>query len=391
MQVRVINQRIINILLATYPILALYKVNELINLGDVILVLLILLTIVRDKFRIEINFFILILSLTGLNYINGFISGDMTSVINNCIVMIKFGVAGAILFRSKENNIELLYKCCSIVGVVSTVFLLYQVLIYNVSGEIVSGVLFEIDLIDNVLKSESWGRFSAFFGEPAHMAIYLAPILAMALQKEDYLITVVIATGMLLTTSSSGIVFIVVLITYKYFDKKENLNTKNIISAIVLVLFICIGYVFVTNNHYDNYSNKFTFEYFANNIRLFGGFEYLTYFNFGEWIFGIGINKLSTYGEINGFVAYNYANSLFYSIISFGLFGTFILFNWLWCIAKKIDKDFKSMFIILLLILVSDQVLFNWNLFYILIWIGTSYKEAVYFTNNDLDKKLYSL
>jgi len=65
--------------------------------------------------------------------------------------------------------------------------------------------------------------------------------------------------------------------------------------------------------------------------------------------------------------AYNYANSFLMSIFSFGILGLIALIVFCYYL-YKINNN-KGYFLIFILILLSDQILFNRNFFYLVICI----------------------
>ena len=133
----------------------------------------------------------------------------------------------------------------------------------------------------------------------------------------------------------------------------------------------------MSGNYYDNYSNKLTGESFQNNIRVFGQLENMKHMSCTQWITGIGLNNWRDYLAALGIQSSNYSNSLFFSIISFGIVGTIVLIVGVLkasniCFPIK-DNRISFMFLLLLLIVIfSDQVLFNRNLLYLLIWLFSS-------------------
>jgi hypothetical protein len=103
--------------------------------------------------------------------------------------------------------------------------------------------------------------------------------------------------------------------------------------------------------------------------RIFGPIKYFKYFNFGELLFGIGLNRLVDFSFSHGFFAYNYANAFIYSIISFGIFGAIIWIIFNIYLFIFLSRKYRILYIILFLVSFSDQILFNRNLLYLLIWI----------------------
>lgn len=168
-----------------------------------------------------------------------------------------------------------------------------------------------------------------------------------------------------MSTSVTGILTLIIVTVYHF----GNLNFRRIIKLIplLIVTFLVIGRRDTLFN--INFFAKLTVESLSQNLRVFKGLEYFQYLKDHELPLGIGLNNLNSVSIERNFVAPNYASSIIFAFISFGLIGGTSFIIYLINLYKNFDTGFKSLYIILLLILLTDQVLFNHNLIFLLVWV----------------------
>ncbi len=170
--------------------------------------------------------------------------------------------------------------------------------------------------------------------------------------------------GVVLSTSTTGIVLLVLIPIL--------INIRNVKLLAYLFIFLLLGLVgfFYLPDFLSESIAKLTFEDLTGNIRVLGTFTFFQYFKLPEWVFGVGINRLAEFlyqsGENYG---RNYANSLVFIILSFGLLGAGVFLNLLISLFRNLKGDRRIMWFILLFVLASDQILFNRNLLYLFIWV----------------------
>lgn len=375
------------LMIALMPILSLYEFLPLFNIGFFILFLIIIFKILRGNLRLKKNIFITMLILISINLIIGlFKYSDITNTINNTAGMIVFTFLICFLCNDLDN--EKLYRAFKIVGIIATVFLLYQMFEYYIMDNVVSGRLPYLTPVEDRFKSIGWGRPTSFFYEPSHYSIYISPIYATSLLKKEYKTSLFFVVGLIFSTSAFGIIMVFV-IPFLINIKKVN---KEILKKIFLTLIGFVSLFLLIENISYNILNKLSLDAFKDSIRVFGTLEYIKYFNVQEIIFGLGINRLSEYFFYKGLIVPNYANVYIYSLFSFGLIGALIWLIYNFSLYKILPPKHKILFYILVLVSLSDQILFNRNLMYLLIWIyAFSSKEIKKYNHKYLDKGEYRI
>ena len=100
------------------------------------------------------------------------------------------------------------------------------------------------------------------------------------------------------------------------------------------------------------------------------------------YIFGVGFNQLAEFLRSNGVfllnewgveINANYANAIIYSFLSYGLLGFVFCIKYIYCTIKS-NKSNLGFVCFALGILLSDQVLFNRNLLYLIVFLIFSSK-----------------
>ena len=349
------------------PILSLYEFFSIINLGYFILIMCIVFKLFRYRFNIKINirllylFIILIL----LNMIVGIWKyTDITNSINNSISMMLFMMIAIFICIPGDLCKKKLYRACKFVGIICTIFLIYQVISYNLLGEVIKGQIHFLTPIEDGFVSIEYGRPTSLFYEPAHYIIYIAPIFVMSILNEEYYISILFLIGMILSTSSTGIVMVAIILSYFIIKNNDKKIIKKILVLTILIVISILLYKYLDSD----FSKKVSLDSLQNNIRVFGANKYLNLFTIKEWLLGVGLNRLSEFSLKFGISALNYANSYIYGIISFGLVGGLLLLNYYLKLYINIDKKYKIMYVVMFMVMASDQILFNRNLLYLLIW-----------------------
>ncbi|MGE7066528.1 hypothetical protein [Peribacillus butanolivorans] len=357
------------LLLALFPIMSLYEFLPLINIGYFILLLLIIINIFSNKFNLKINLKILITMTTFMviNMIVGITKYiDLTNTINNTIGMLVFTIIAIFICVPNFINMDKLYRSCKLVAIVATIFLFYQFLAYHLLGRGIQGNIPFLTPNNTGFDSINYGRPTSFFYEPAHYALYIGPIFAISLIRRELLISLILILGLILSTSSTGIVIAISFPILVFFIGTKRFSMKNILIILAgsLILF------FITSNYYDSLFEKFSINELKNNIRIFGTLDYFKYFSTNDWLFGIGINRLTEYLSLHGYLySENYASSYIFSVFSFGIVGGIVWLMFSFSLYKSILKKYKIIYVAFIYMCLTDQVLFNSNLLYILMWI----------------------
>jgi hypothetical protein len=359
--------------IAVVPVLALYDCLPLINWGYLFLLFIIFAKVLKKNLIIEVNIKILLV-MVGFILSNFFIGitkyPSITSTINNTMGMFVFTVLAIFFCCPSYVEIEKLYKVCKVIGVVATIFLIYQYFSYNILDTVIMGNIPFLSYSNPGFTSIEHGRPTSFFYEPAHYIIYIAPVYAMSIIKKDYWLSVVFVIGAVLSTSTSGIVLLFVI---PLIIGIKNSKTFIITSGLSLIGLAVLSQLSVFT---DEYLSKLGVDSLMENTRIFGTLSIFQYFSTKDLIFGIGFNRLAEWLDIYG-IAYgrNYANSIVFIVFSFGIIGL-LLFVYLCVILyRNIQHEYRVMWFILLFISASDQIFFNRSLLYLLIWIYACYKK----------------
>lgn len=356
------------IVIALLPILSLYVFIPLLNIGYFLLLTVIFLEMFRRKFNININFNILIVMSTLLiiNLIVGVSKySDSTNTINNTAGIAVFTLLAVIILNPQRLNKDKLYAACKIVGVIATIFSIYQFYMYYFKGTVVMGNIPFLKIENAHFQSIQYGRPTSFFYEPAHYAIYIAPIYAMSLIKKEYKYSALFLIGLIVSTSSTGVIvsMVVPLIVFLNIRKVSRFKYFFILVTTIFLLRL------VGENFYGKFFDKISIEGFTSSLRVFGTLDYFRYFNYNEWFVGVGFNRLEEFAYIKGFFAYNYANTFIYLILCFGIMGALVWLGYIISLYKKVVSSFNVIYFVFIIISFSDQILFNRNLLYLLIWV----------------------
>lgn len=369
--------------LALLPILNIYKGILIINIGYLVLFALIIVELLIKKGDFEINKDMLIIFsiVIAANIIAGFIQMKtipLRGTMNNTAAIMIVGVICMYYARSTIVDKHQFYKFLCVIGVISSVFLFVQFALYQM-GIVVYGAIPGLRLDDSLASlivgiSIDYGRPASFFMEPAHFAIYILPIFALALFKKQFILSLVFLAALIVSTSSTGMMgALVVLAIFIMQEPKIPLIIKWVFLAVAFALFI----QYLPDISGSSFLEKFRFVNLKENIRVFGTLEYFEYFSVKELLFGVGFNQLSTFLKLNSpLVVRNYASSLIFVFFSIGIVGGSI---WTYFIYRlhRLSRS-KILFIVFVIIYITDQILFNRNLVYLflLLYIFSDSEEA---------------
>jgi len=183
-------------------------------------------------------------------------------------------------------------------------------------------------------------RFSSIFSEPAHLVRYVFPLFLYELfNRKNIVIPTFTSIGILLSTSSMGLVLLV--ISWPYFIlKKINFTkfkiSKNLIKKVAFLLILIVILLIINLNQVDS-TIKRTLEGASSSIRVFRGLDiFLNLPNYYK-ITGIGFLNIRNYCSFNKFTSNyivkhdlfsEYSNTIAYFLITGGIFWFifFILF-----------------------------------------------------------------
>lgn len=363
--------------LALLPILSLYEFIPALNLGYALVLIIICIKVVKNRLSMPINLKISMLMgiFLGINLIVGVSKySDFTSTLNNSLGMLIFTILVAFICNPKTLNIDKLYTACKIIGIIATVFLLYQFAAYYAFDLVVRGNIPFLSVNDIGFRSIEYGRPTSFFLEPAHYSLYIAPIYAMSIIKKEYVVSIFFLVGLIFSTATTGVVMAIILPIIIVLNYKNRNSIKNIIIVIFAIVLIQL----VTAVFFEYILTKISFDGLLSSVRVFGTLYVFEYFGPSEWLLGIGINRMPDFlGAFMNTTIRNYANSILFCIISFGLVGGVVFSVYLYSIYKKTPTKYKVIWFVVILCLMSDQILFNRNLLYLLIWQYATFEPNI--------------
>lgn len=277
-----------------------------------------------------------------------------------------------IIFLSKKIDPRLFVKILYRFAVLVSIIVLYQRICLTLFGEFNQNFYlpwFELNRDIDVLTKT---RPSACFMEPAHISIFLLPIFYLALHQRKLLLVGLFILTILATGSTTGFVMLLPVLLLALWEM--NIKRGFVILSVIFCIILFIGIFLFVPTIFESNITKLSETDANENIRLLGPILYFDTFNVLNHLFGIGINQMEEYGLANSLplnVCVNYANAILFSYISFGLIGCFLLLLYL----KKIlfyCTHQKGFWFILVFILCSDQILYNSNLAYLLVFIINS-------------------
>ena len=260
---------------------------------------------------------------------------------------------------TQKINLDAFFNVYLIVGFICSIAIIFQSLqLYVLGMKVYPIVLLPID-------TSSWfnggTRPCGFFPEPQAYATYILPLLYYQLKKHNLKWVVFFSISILFSTSSLGIIAVVLL--FGYYLMSSNTNKVFKIGAIILGLAIFL--VIRQTTVYDYAISKILDIDITNNTRLSHGFDVFNKLSFEQKVLGIGKNNLTYFLSEERIVLTDrvsilmrnsaYITSISDILVGFGVIGLliYILF-----IVKQIITYDDKMFIFLLLVLSFAQTIF---------------------------------
>lgn len=384
--------------LALFPILGIYKGIWIFNLGTTLLIIVMAFEILAAKCRFEINFelFMVIIILMVLDLTTGFLHMSTISLrgyFSNCKGMLVTAVICAYFIKDTIVNSDIFYNYLRVVAIISSVFLVIQFFLF-LKGVIVYGYYFPLlneDTLETYKGFKAFsiirGRPGSFFAEPAYYAIYVLPVYALSLFKKRYITSAILIAGLILSTSTTGIVIMIFISGYYIYKEKKIPAIVKWAIVIIAIIFVVIFYNHIINS---NLIAKLSFESLLSNIRVFNALNYFKYFEIKEVLFGVGLNRIAEF--INAHTSTpitNYTNGILLSFLSFGLIGGTFLNTYIFRL-HNLSKN-KILYFIFILIYFTDQLIFGRNFIYLMLILfvfSDNYKKFRNSHQQDTEKHL---
>lgn len=374
------------IYLATVPFMDIYALPNGLQLNWLLVGLLVIFNhnhISRMSFlkkrSNEIRWFIaiMIIGLMGTLCNIGSIFFDTTLYLHNLFSIVVFFITLVII--TSNCNVDVFKKFLFVCGAVASIVCLFQRAQLLLTGSFEVDVFVPGLIVNRDLETFSTNRVSSFFTEPAHLAIYLLPIYYISLYARKIPISLLCAAGILFSGSSTGFVLLFAL-SFIYM-LKNNRSKKQILMVTIMgiIAFILVNIYFpdvlLSNINKIESTN-------SNDLRHLGPLSYIKYMDIGQMIFGIGLNQLTEFLKCNGVflisqwgeeINANYANAVIYSFLSYGFLGFLSCLQY-FNSTIRYNKSDLGFIVFALGILLSDQVLFNRNLLYLIVFLIYSKK-----------------
>ena len=365
------------IYLATIPIIGIYLLPGDIPLNWVLTALLLIINFFSGNFanafseRIgESKWFLAILFIGFFGFTFNMGNYFSTSLYFNNHASILIFFFSLIVFTARC-NIRLFVNTLEIVGVAAATVAIFQRTQLLLTGSFyIDFFIPGLEIIRDI-KTFTMSRVSAFFTEPAHLAIYLLPVSAILLKQGKILLFAITALGIIFSGSTTGFLLLSAIIFIYLFSAKVK-----IIYLFLFVILVGLSALLIVTYFPDVIlENVEKIEGTdSGNFRLLGPLQYFIFFDTIQWIVGIGFNQLGEYLRSHGIylvtewgekINANYANAILYMLISYGLIGFIYAIKYFVTSIKKYRCDLCFL-VIIFGVLASDQVLFNQNLLYIL-------------------------
>lgn len=260
-------------------------------------------------------------------------------------------------------NINVFFKFGLAFAVVASVVCIYQRLMLIFTGSFDFLYLQGLRMIKDVDRVSLF-RPSAFFTEPAHLCIFIVPMMYYAMLNKRLVSAIIIAIGTLASGSTTGFLLLVVLLTVFLFT-----NTKGKIKFVYVLAFLVAAFLVVKYfpTLFDENIDKINETNMDSNIRLLGGTLAWRFFELKDYIVGIGLNQLESFAATHGYFTKNYSAAIIFVVTSYGLVGLAATVYYIVSLFRKKQTDYGSI-LIFLGIMFSDQILFNRHLVYLLVF-----------------------
>lgn len=339
-----------SLFVALLPILEQFKAPlPLISFGEILLLPYILVYLFKDVKSLVIEpllavFYFVPLITTAIvmifssSYIN---LSDSFSVIARIAFYYLF-----IIVAIKELDFSRFIKCYCFLVFFLTLYLISQVLghyLFGVELPVLmnnASVLFHFD---QSITSERYYYLYGFrppslFTEPSYYAVYVAPFLALLLFSEDtrhilglsnfkaLVFATCVSVACLLSTSSSGVLFLVIIWGYFFFIS-ANRGGLSVFGKIILTFVILVSVFIVFTSPIFNFVVSRTISGATFGQRIGRGFLIFDQMDSFRQIFGVGLNNLGNYVFSQGITTpfdeedLNYAVSFTSRLVTTGIIG----------------------------------------------------------------------
>ncbi len=356
------NKKIYTLALVLWPILNIYSYKQggVLGFGDILFLFLIgyRIAIVRlfKNSKVLISYIVFIGILTGVSLVDIIFllfaeSGSLDSLMSifRCLF---YSVAIIVCIQMIDLNfgMSLIKK----VSILNGMIIILQQLLYSLFGIVTYGVLsfiplnngatYEIMFDELKIASERfYFRASGLFPEPSYAAQFIIIAIIFFLfegkqqeynTKNNYRWAVFLSVSCVVTTSSIGMVFVVLLWGFwfvsEYATKRKNVNSVITFLALIAISIPIVIYLESSLHLFKILQQKLSIYTFLDSdssfsYRVTRGFKIWYNLDFRGLMFGVGMGNIDEYMAnhhvLNEFIKSDYMNSMSYVLCSAGLMG----------------------------------------------------------------------
>ncbi|MBC2726056.1 hypothetical protein [Desulfosporosinus sp.] len=332
-----------------------------------------------------------------------FIQQELTFEIATRFIRYSFYVF-LVLIASNNFNLKYALKIYRVLCILTSTYIIVQVIIYNSAGMILpykllpipwaSGNTFGSDYVISIAQKYYY-RPSGIFIEPGYAAQFLLPGLSfslfgwMKLQKVDIKGTLIIFTALTLSTSSQGIfIGVSILGLYVLSFIRTNENYYNLLKKLVIMsVSVVVLIFFLKLDVVQSSINKVTGEIRGGSsvsLRIFRGIAVYKELPILFKIVGVGHGNLGNYVMRNGIstqydpaiitpATADYANGVSTVLLYYGIFGFFLLVNLYWSFLRNTNNAFRLIAITQIILTLVEGAFFDVSIVFYFSFVYAGY------------------
>lgn len=173
-------------------------------------------------------------------------------------------------------------------------------------------------------------RPTSFYWEPASFATFMMVPLFISLIQKKYLWSACITLSMFLSTSSTGILMSILMITIYSLTQRINLFSR----ILIITVGLCLIYLLLNSQFFEAGVTKIEETEVEENPRMMNGIILISALNFYEYLFGIAaanIDEFYAMGRINDIYAPKPENifvpSFYLTLAKYGILGLILFLS----------------------------------------------------------------
>ena len=287
----------------------------------------------------------------------------------------------ALIILTNCSDIKSFIYSSIVLSVIASLICLYQAFSIFLFGSFKANFYLPFWAVIRDVDTISGLRPCAFFTEPAHLCMYLAPVLYFLLSKHKYIVSILLLAALLVSSSTTGLLLCAIIPSLFFYY--NGLQVKRLLLIVAIFYFFYKSLMIYYPSLLEFAFSKLEETDASSDLRLLGPLVYLPFFDLSHYMFGIGLNQMESFilyrrGSLAFEGSGNYANSMLYMFFSYGITGLIILVTYLYQKHMMCTHSGAYM-VILITILCTDQIIFSTSLVYLLSFLCFSRKL------NDLD------